>query len=167
MLRVAFANIICSYLLISIADVTALKQIVYWGYQFTIVCIESLLFLCLLSILEIVDWYLNRGGGTQYFKVDARGMRENNVFGDMEEDGGFKRQKSFEHHVSLLKQLNEQLENRKIYSGNFDKLADYCRNDIVLNDSALKVGKLKHKLRAIRDEPEGSDSDLSDGCLST
>ena len=64
MLRVAFANIICSYLLISIADVTALKQIVYWGYQFTIVCIESLIFLCLLSILEIVDWYLNKGGGT-------------------------------------------------------------------------------------------------------
>jgi hypothetical protein len=90
MLRVAFANIICTYLLISIADVTALRQIVYWGYQFTIVCIESLVFISLISILEIVDWYLNKGSGTQYFKVTARGMSENNVFGDME-DGGFKR----------------------------------------------------------------------------
>ena len=41
-------------------------------------------------------------------------MRENNIFGDTEEDGGdteedggFKRQKSFEYHVSLLKQLND------------------------------------------------------------
>jgi hypothetical protein len=66
-----------------------------------------------------------------------------------------------------LKQLNEHLESRKIYSGNFDKLADYCTNDIVLNDSTLKRGKLRHKLRTIRHEPEGSESDLSDGCLST
>ena len=65
MLRVAFANILCSYLLITIGDVTALGQIVYWGYQFTIMCIESLIFLSLLSVLEIVDWYINRGGGTQ------------------------------------------------------------------------------------------------------
>jgi hypothetical protein len=53
-------------------------------------CIESLVFISLISILEIVDWYLNKGSGTQYFKVTARGMSENNVFGDME-DGGFKR----------------------------------------------------------------------------
>jgi hypothetical protein len=41
-------------------------------------------------------------------------LRENNIFGDTEEDGGdteedggFKRKKSFEYHVSLLKQLND------------------------------------------------------------
>jgi hypothetical protein len=64
MLRVAFANMALSYLLISIADVTALKQIVFWGYQFTVICIESLIFISLMSILEIIDWYFNRGTGT-------------------------------------------------------------------------------------------------------
>jgi hypothetical protein len=92
MLRVAIANMALSYLLITIADVTALKQIVFWGYQFTILCIESLTFLCLLSILEIVDWYLNRSQGTQYFKVTARGVAEQNVYGgDIDEDPVYKR----------------------------------------------------------------------------
>jgi len=127
MLRVAIANIALSYLLLSIADVTALKQIVFWGYQFTILCIESLAFVCLLSLLEIADWYFNRGAGTHYFKVTARGLAEQSVFGDDNEDGGpFRRQKSYEHHVNLLKQLNEELEHRKLYSGNFDKLSEYC-----------------------------------------
>ena len=91
MLRVAIANMAFSYLLISIADVTALKQIVFWGYQFTVICIESLVFLSLMSILEIADWYFNRGAGTLYFKVTARGMSEQNVFGDSEDGPGFRR----------------------------------------------------------------------------
>lgn len=168
MLRVAIANMAFSYLLISIADVTALRQIVFWGYQFTVICIESLVFLSLMSILEILDWYFNRGTGTQYFKVTARGMSDQNVFGDSEDGPGFRRQKSFEHHVNLLKQLNEELEHRKLYSGNFDKLSEYCK-DQTLSETGTLRARLKQKLKALEDidERSRSSSDDDDGCLST
>ena len=57
LLRFAIANMAFTYLLIAIADVTALKQIVKWGYQFTMFCIESLIFVSAMSILEIADYY--------------------------------------------------------------------------------------------------------------
>jgi hypothetical protein len=59
-----------TYLLIAIADVTALRQIVRWGYQFTIFCIESLVFVSAMSILEIADYYIYRENDNgMYFKV--------------------------------------------------------------------------------------------------
>lgn len=123
-----------------------------------------------MSILEIVDWYLNRGTGTQYFKVTARGVGDQSVYGEGE-DPGLKRQRSFEHHVNLLKQLNEELEQRKAYSGNYDKLSEYCKKDQTLNETALRA-KLKHKMKHIEDvreenEDEDENSESSDGCLST
>ena len=57
MLRVTIINMVFTYLLIIIADVTALKTVVRWGYQFTIFCMETIVFIVAMSILEIVDYY--------------------------------------------------------------------------------------------------------------
>lgn len=75
LLRIAIANMTFTYLLVAIADVTALKQIVRWGYQFTIFCIESLVFVSAMAILEIADYYVYRERDSgSYFKVHARNI---------------------------------------------------------------------------------------------
>jgi hypothetical protein len=89
MLRIAIANMTFSYLLIAIGDVTALKQIVMWGYQFTILCIESLIFVSAMSILEIADYYVYRTkDNATYFKVHARNIdgSDSNVFKANDDD---------------------------------------------------------------------------------
>lgn len=82
LLRAAFLNMILSYLLVSIADVTALKQIVFWGYQFTIICIESLAFVVAISLLEVLEWYVYRNQEPGYFKVKAKNVADSTAFGD-------------------------------------------------------------------------------------
>jgi hypothetical protein len=57
MLRLAVVNMVLSYSLIVIADVFALRTIVQWGYQFIIFCVESLVFVVLMSVLEVVDYW--------------------------------------------------------------------------------------------------------------
>jgi hypothetical protein len=42
---------VLSYTVIVIGDVFALKTMTSWGYQFTLFCIESLVFVFLMSIL--------------------------------------------------------------------------------------------------------------------
>jgi hypothetical protein len=59
-LRIAVANMVFTYLLIIIADVFALKTVVKWGYQFTIFCIESLLFTLIVSCLELIEYCRTR-----------------------------------------------------------------------------------------------------------
>jgi hypothetical protein len=89
MLRVAIANMTFTYLLIAIGDVTALKQIVRWGYQFTILCIETLIFVSAMAILEIADYYVYRSKDNgAYFKVHARNIdgNDSNVFKANDDD---------------------------------------------------------------------------------
>lgn len=90
MLRAGVANIIFTYGLVVIADVTALKTVVKWGYQFTIVCIESLLFVIAISIMEIVEYHKSKGAGQQgYFKVNAKAVGNGgNVFGANDDNSG-------------------------------------------------------------------------------
>ena len=81
MLRIAIANMTFTYLLIAVADVTALKQIVKWGYQFTIFCIETLIFVSAMSLLMLADYYHYRErDNASYFKVHARNLDGTNVF---------------------------------------------------------------------------------------
>ena len=72
LLRVAVLNMVLTYLPIAIADVTVLKTVVIWGYQFTIFCIESLVLLIIISILEIIDYCQIRVSESGYFKISAR-----------------------------------------------------------------------------------------------
>lgn len=46
-----------------------------WGYQFTMACIETLVFVSFMSILEIADYYVHRDNEEgKYFKVHARNI---------------------------------------------------------------------------------------------
>ena len=81
MLRLSIANMILSYALIVIADVTALKTIVQWGYQFTIFCLESLVFVIIIAILQIVDYYQQRKAQQGFFKFKAKTESNQNVYG--------------------------------------------------------------------------------------
>jgi hypothetical protein len=61
---------------------------VFWGYQFTILCIESLFFVVAISLLEIFDWYVYRNAEPGYFKVTAKNVSDQNAFGDNDQEGG-------------------------------------------------------------------------------
>lgn len=79
-LRISIANLIFTYLLILIADVFALKTVVRWGYQFTIFCIESALFVLIVSTMELVEYCKTREKPQEYFKVSAKSVRGRDVF---------------------------------------------------------------------------------------
>jgi hypothetical protein len=64
-------NILTSYLLLAVGDVQALKTIVRWGYQFTILCIESLFFVTVMTSLIIADYCLQKRKAQNYFKISA------------------------------------------------------------------------------------------------
>lgn len=74
-------NIVTTFLLIFIADVTALKYTPVWGYQFTVFCIESLILTIGIAILEIADYCYSKDNTPGYFKVTAGKIGLENVFG--------------------------------------------------------------------------------------
>jgi hypothetical protein len=96
-----------------------------------------------MSILMIADYYLHREKDTaSYFKVNARNIDGTNVFkgrGDDDDDSNLqlRRQRSQDRHVAILKQINDEMYLRRLYNGNFDKLAAYC-NEHELYHSPLK-----------------------------
>ncbi len=68
--------------------------------------------------------------------------------------------------MNLLKSLNHELEQRKLYSGNFDKLSEYCINNS-LNESAIKSHQNRtHALKQLLSEDQISE-ESSERCLST
>jgi hypothetical protein len=87
LIKIAAANILTTYLLVVIADVTALKTTVVWGYQFTIFCIESLMLTLGITILEIADYCYSKDGNILgYFKVAAGKIGLENVYGAADEN---------------------------------------------------------------------------------
>jgi len=56
LLRATILNSMTSYLLIAVADITCFAT-VDWAYQLLITCIESFIFIIVMIILQIIDYF--------------------------------------------------------------------------------------------------------------
>ena len=87
LLRATVLNSLTSYILIFVADITCFAT-VDWAYQLLITCIESFIFVTIMIILQIIDYfqmrniYLKQG---KYFKVDARSIDMGNVSSNLDD----------------------------------------------------------------------------------
>ena len=82
LLRGSLINLLSSYLFIVVADVTCFIT-VKWGYQLMIICIESIIFVAVMILLQIADFCLMkkriRQQGNIYLKISAKSFDIGNV----------------------------------------------------------------------------------------
>ncbi|CDW73373.1 UNKNOWN [Stylonychia lemnae] len=132
LLRSTIINSLTSYLLIIVADITCFATM-EWPYQLLITCIESFIFVIVMIILQIIDYfqmrniYLKQG---KYYKVNAKSIDMGNVSSNLDErlDGAGNasiRLKKATERRALLEKINEDLDKKAQFDKNYDEFDYY------------------------------------------